>query len=763
MALTFEQRMASLNDEQLKPEGSMTFEERMLSLDAIPESEPVPEMSTMDNIKGGIRALGQGMTFNLNDEAASAMGAFGGMASDFITGDEDDRGFGERYSDQMEASKTLRDQYSAANPKTALGLEIAGAFTGGGAGAAKVLSTQAVKNAPKLKKAIAASLTGGTEGAVMGFGSGNSLEDRIDKGKTGLGLGLALPLALSGAGALTRGAANKFKLDKKLENFKGKQMSLALADPDGIRGSFYRNIVAPAFGGNKIVEDAAPFVQRAEDKVISAKNRGKTVAEALRKAGLRSDENANLAAVNATTNATNKVAQVTEDARQATLQANQTANAADVVTQAQSKLAITNATQAAKDAAKTKINDVDTAFRGNVTVQSMPDKISDDTLSKLGGANSQQITKMLGDEWVKNGFKVVTQKGKKFTPPDVQTLTSSVKRIFNNDPVLRRQSEGYADDFIDMYKEIIRKDGTVTGADLMEFRNTYARTANNATDPIQRQIMNTYKQKIDDIIQDGLKGSDDDLAAYARDKKAWDMFTNMRTATGKAANRKQGDWTADDWLSSTQNRRLAKEGGPEQSMAQEVQLKIKSINEEMGFNIRDLPERKAAVTQKANSKVTLSKAKEKARAEGAEKIDQAKQGLAKTKAANTVNKANAKEAVRVRGQRATSTAERQLTKARDELKKISKNAGTKKAGLATRLIATGLLGGAGFVGGPAGTAAIGTLHAKTLASDFVQRIISGQSVDKALDALSAINYKGLSLADTLRQGTTAGAIQGQNE
>jgi hypothetical protein len=644
---------------------------------------------------GALRAVGQGMTLNLADEAGSAMGA----GWDMLT-DDNDTSFSDRYDANMESSKQQRASYAKAMPKTALASEIGGGFLTGGVGGAKVLGTQAIKNAPKLVKALAGVGVGAGEGAVAGFGSGGTMDERISGAGTGALIGAAIPAAISGASSATRGISNKLKLDKPLEVLEdGTQMGLALADKDGWRGSFYRNVVGPAFGGGKVIDDAKPFVQRADDAV---------------------------------TEQLGKVADVTENVRLDTLASNQAATAASVQSALDSKNAITNATQAAKDAAKTEMADIDTAFRSNVQGQSQPINMSAKEAAKLAGANTQQATKIIGDEWVKNGFKTVTQKGRKFAPPDTKKMNGSIRRVFNNDPALRREAKGYADDFMEMFEELPRyADGTVSGANLMEFRNGYARSANSATDPLQRKIMGSYKEKIDEIIRGGLKGSE--LEDYAADKNAWDMFSNMRKSTGKAANRKGGDYTADDWLSSTSNSRLANESGPEQLMAQDVQKQLKAVNEKMGLDIKGLSERTDAVNNKALAKEALAQAKEQARQSGVEKISQANQGL---------------------------------TKSKDALADIKKSAPSEKSGLATRLIATGMLGGGGLVGGPLGTAASGSMVARMLSRDLTQKILSGEPLEKALNKYSPAirkQFKGMSVADILRQGTAAGAVQSQIE
>jgi hypothetical protein len=47
-------------------------------------------------------------------------------------------------------------------------------------------------------------------------------------------------------------------------------MPINLAD-DGWRGTIYRDIVNNSFGGGKLSDDAAPFIQRADDVVTDAK------------------------------------------------------------------------------------------------------------------------------------------------------------------------------------------------------------------------------------------------------------------------------------------------------------------------------------------------------------------------------------------------------------------------------------------------------------------------------------------------------------
>jgi hypothetical protein len=682
---TLAERMAELQAEQPVGE-AMTLKDRMASLETA-----TPEMSTMDKVKGGVRALGQGLTMNLADEVSSGMGAFGGMASDFITGSDDDRGFGQRYSDQMDASANLREDFREEMPNTALASEIGGAVAGGGAGVAKVLGTQAVRNSSGLLKALAASIAGGTEGAVAGFGAGNSLEDRLDKGKTGMMLGAAVPAVLSGAGALTRGASNRFKLDNEIEVLDGVQQPLNLANPNGARGKTYRDVVGNAFGGRGVYNSSQPFIKRAQDLV---------------------DEKAA------------RVTQVAKGGRNVTEAVNKRGGFAVSQTKQAGKEQVDNAVQARKTADSNATDLLDSTFRKDMTDASLPANFSDEGRRLLADPSVNPTAKMdrIAREWTKNGFNSI--KGVTFDI-DKPTFQRQMKGLFDNDPSLDTKAGEYMTAFSNrLDKAYNQNTRQMSGADLMELRNQYARSANKTADATERQVFRTIANKVDDLMLESMP--DGSRAAFAAEKKAYDTSLILDKSTGSAASKKAGEFTPDEWLAATPKQRRGKGRGPQQETATNVQTQKNTIKEAQAGALKNLPERQVAKNADAVAKENFSLSK---------------------------------KAAKDRTEKVAAKAKEGLTRAKDAASNIKFNTPQDKPSLATRAIATLTLGSP-FL--PAALP-VGAGIAKVASGDTFQRVLAGQSLDKTLNKLGGASVGGLSLADILRQGTAAGAVQGSTQ
>jgi len=128
--------------------------------------------------------LGQGVTFGFSDELAGILGASYGKTFGDAEGSWTDV-----YTGIRDQARQNQDDFSERNPKTALGLELTGGMMTGGTGAAKTLGSQTVKNAPKMLQKVLpymkTSAVSAAGGGLYGFGTGDGLEDSLDKAKTG--------------------------------------------------------------------------------------------------------------------------------------------------------------------------------------------------------------------------------------------------------------------------------------------------------------------------------------------------------------------------------------------------------------------------------------------------------------------------------------------------------------------------------------------------------------------------------------------------
>ncbi len=163
--------------------------EKAAAADYVPIPEVVkPELTSppeeVPYAAGLASEAAQGATLGFSDEIMAAL--------DKIIGGEYDP---ERY-------RAVNEAFASENPKTALAAQIGGGLATGGAGAARVLGSQAVRKAPAIGKFAATVGTGAAEGAVAGAGTsteGERLEGAGEGAMFGAGIGAVLPPAVFGA------------------------------------------------------------------------------------------------------------------------------------------------------------------------------------------------------------------------------------------------------------------------------------------------------------------------------------------------------------------------------------------------------------------------------------------------------------------------------------------------------------------------------------------------------------------------------------
>ena len=150
----------------------------------------------------GVRQVGQGLSFGLADEVGGALAA---LAGSMQTGES----FNDAYDKIQADLKSKRGAFQEDNPVLAPALEVAGGLATGGLGGAKVLGSQAVRNAPGIARAGALLGTGAAEGAIYGAGTadaGERAQGAAEGGALGAvtaGLGAPIVNALGRVGGAT--------------------------------------------------------------------------------------------------------------------------------------------------------------------------------------------------------------------------------------------------------------------------------------------------------------------------------------------------------------------------------------------------------------------------------------------------------------------------------------------------------------------------------------------------------------------------------
>tara|TARA_R110000851_G_scaffold288960_1_gene443082 strand:- start:868 stop:2850 length:1983 start_codon:yes stop_codon:yes gene_type:complete len=655
------ERMAALEAEDARAsQAPATLAERMSLADKenAPEAAAQkPERTTGQDILGGVNAFGQGASFGFADEVGSGLAA----AVAKLTGSEEN--YGDIYNQMMQSEQNKRTSFADANPKTNLGLNVAGGFLTGGGGGAKVLGTEAVKRAvggSALKKALAAMSVGSIEGAVAGAGSANQGE-RGQGATLGATLGALIPAAISGGGQLTKLAARPNPKIAQMLQPNGTRMPLTLAAADDSNmGNFYRKTVEAAYGGGGLRIKAQPFINNAAENLNNVK--------------------------------INNVLAKTS--------ASQQLKASESVIRSQ---------------AAAKADELSAGFRQKATASVLPDRMDASVKASILGKNPQDgLAEM--DTWMKaNAFKDAK---KELFSLDAGKVRNDIKKLFNTDPALRTDGQKYLDDLsLDFDDALADSGGYIRGDDLMELRNRYARSANKTADPVQQAAFRTISNKVDDIITEQLGDLNPQaLDRYKEDMGVWEGYSTLQKAVGKASNRKGGEFTEDEWLSSTANRKLSKNQGKLQTDAQATQAAKKEVKSGIRAQIDANP---LKITQ---------------------------------------------QEVAAEGKEATRLASENLSTLRSRTTKTAPSN-------ATRLIATGILGSPALPVSPLSpfmsTLPVGMINAKALSSDFMQDVLAGQrpTQKSAMQGLERLNNtnNGMTISDILRQGVSAGTVAGLPE
>jgi hypothetical protein len=424
-----------------------------------------------------------------SDELGAGIAA--GVAK--LTGDEKD--YGAIYDEMMGGLSDERKAYTEAHPGEALGLNVAGGLLTGGLGASKALGTQAVKNAPKLAKALAASGVGATEGGIAGALS-------ADQGKRGKGAaeGAGLGAIIPGLGQVGKLGVDKLSKSRDIS--------------EGVVGEIYRDVIGESFGGGRIRDVAQESIGKAEKKVRLLTKAAKRVKEGGKAKIKRSEQ---------------VIRQQKDDAVEGLNK---------------------NSRQEAFDA-------------------STPQRLPPEVRQEIAELPPQDAVDVLQAHWTKQGFSEA--KAKTFTL-DADAFERQMKNVLNDSPSLREAAPNFVRDLMGDFNKAFKRDpdivtpgagmpgvtstvtkavakpaptGVMQGDELMELRNKYARDANTTGDSLKRAAYQKIKTRIDNMITDQLDG--EDLARYQDDMSRWESFSTLRNATGKAANRKGGDFTPDEW------------------------------------------------------------------------------------------------------------------------------------------------------------------------------------------------------------------------
>lgn len=254
-------------------------------LDIIPSSDPSAGDYIPDKRSVSIPFM-EGATLGSSDELTGGIAALYMKMHDLVTGEQNpidwisgkskiDQ-FGNKAPSFKENYATARDQvradqaaFAKENPKTDFGVNVAGSLLTGGYGAYRALASNIAKQAPKLALPVVA----GVEGAMMGAGEGEGLEDSLTKARNqGITSVIAAPILnklLGMTGRYYQKGAAKLKRSKQVKTIEDlhaeSQAFFDLAEESGIK-------IRPGAWAKFIKETVAHFKARGVNVIANPKN-----------------------------------------------------------------------------------------------------------------------------------------------------------------------------------------------------------------------------------------------------------------------------------------------------------------------------------------------------------------------------------------------------------------------------------------------------------------------------------------------------------
>lgn len=477
-----------------------------------------PEIDGADYARGLNQTFIKGATSGFSDEVVGA----GRAALDMATRDQNAEGnqnWEETYrvfrDDERESQKRFADE----NKKTAIAAEIVGAF-GSPLGKAKLAA-----GGGKVAQTAANIGRGAAEGAIYGAGEAEELGDVASGAAEGAKWGAGGQAVVSGAGGtLGRALSNKRVKEALYTTTKDGQpvfKPLNLADPEGKLGKLYRDVVAVAYGGDKVGKQESAYLQKSLSRALQDSTTETAQQQAERLIPIEiGTKNALRDASQAITDekmlakaAEESALGRTKAALTATSNAKQAANAADTALAIQNQQA-----SVAGDVAKLRADAAMRADAGGVLV-------AEDLVDPQKAANK------LKQWWNKEAFSVVKNK------PDFQ-IDSTIK---NNLDEMMRDDAAFKAAVEKNLGPINNLPDTLDGDTLMEIRNRYARGANKGKG-LDRYAQRQVANELDDLIISQL--DDDGKKVFADQKEKYKTYLTVRDATKKAYAESGGNYSA---------------------------------------------------------------------------------------------------------------------------------------------------------------------------------------------------------------------------
>jgi len=581
--------------------------------------------------------------------------------------------------------------------------------------------------AGRAAQATRAASTGGrvaTEGAI--YGAGESKEgERLEGAAQGAGAGLVgYGVLRGGMNVLGRGvsAFTRRNVEGDLIDDAGEfvPITLAASKPDGVEGAvhtFYRDIVAPSFGGKGVVRgQEEKIVGKAEKFLDAQKDMSKKMDENF-KARLQDQKNALSDAAEA----------LKADAKR--LKDVKNKESSNTITPLKEKLALLKSGKADEIAGKATsdvqklLNARRFDFRNQTFSGAMPAKATVADIQKvLSVEDIGQRMRALDDLWSNKGYSMI--KGKKIRVKKNEFEKALVDGI-SSDPVFKalitdlpgfQKNVQNAIEGVQSFKDA---SGRIDGDILSAIRGRLGTIAANAGDPVLRKSYYMAQGKIDDIIKKQL--TPDQLKAFEKEAGNWKSTVVLRDAIEGVRKdpTKRGVFDESDWIrAASDNNNLDKRygTGPLVKQAHVLETNLKTAEKSIAKRAANLAKSRARMVEQ-----TIQEHSDKLQTQ-LKNIDS---DIASKKAKLRTNPQFTQDIARQTALKNAKEAEiKHLKSQLDELKRLRS---PQNPSWFHTLAATGILGAAVGTGFQAASLATGGVLGKTLATPAAQRVVAGQT------------------------------------
>lgn len=541
-------RQAAINDNK-DPKEAMTDEEAWGSEDSLAAAQRF--FSSM--------ALGFGDELGIGVAALAASLSTGNNVSDI-------------YKDMKETYNMQQEEFKRQHGGAAAAADIAGAIA---SPLTLVKGAQAASNLTRgVQQILPTAMQGGrvgsvierslptafqlgraaTEGAIYGAGIGDeSGQGRLEGAGEGAALGaLGYGAVRTGLAALGAGGRAVFgrKIEGDLIDEAGEFVPITLAAKrDGAEGfirTFYRDVVAPSFGGKGIVRGQEErIILKAEDVLENQKQFTRDLIEGSKEkvAELKTQFNEGFELLGKQKKEAEallaKDTATTVAPLEAKLKALQTGKAEEIFGKA------TKQAQQVVDSQRFN-------FRNSAFASSLPAGATSDDLARIMQLEDiGQRAQALDELWNTVGYSMI--KGKKIRIPANEFETSLTKMI-DEDAVLKVNVsdvpafKNNLKSIIQSFDTYLDKSRRIDGDVLSAMRSKIGTVAANAGDPQMRRAYYAVQGKIDALIKKQLTPSQ--LKAFEKESGRWKSNVILRDSIESTRVKKRGIFDEEDWLKS---------------------------------------------------------------------------------------------------------------------------------------------------------------------------------------------------------------------